>query len=651
MSLKREIHLPYMPAIDGLRALAVLAVFFFHVGVAWMPGGFLGVDVFFVISGYLITALLVSEFRRRGFIDVAAFWMRRARRLLPAVAVLIGVVMLIAAVATPTDLPGLRGDAVFSLLYANNWHQIVTDQSYVEAFGRPSLFRHLWSLSVEEQFYLLWPLLCAVGLTQLGRRGLLAVVIAGIIASTALMGALHDPAVADGARAFFGTDTRAAALLVGVALALVWHPSELRWRESRRAGLLLDGLALVAFALLLHELLTARDYDAALYDDGGFLGVAIWTAVLIAAFAHPAAHVGWPLARPAMLWLGVRSYGFYLWHWPVIALTRPGIDVPLTGTTLIVLQLVATLILADLSYRFVEQPFRRRSGSPSAPRWLPRARPALAIAVVAAVVVAGWSGLASGAGDGVASASGTISGTPTMIVRNGADTDAGSGAARSSLRPGRDERPDRSPRVQAPPRGDVPIFAVGDSVMKAAAIALADGIGGRITINAEESRAPVAYPDVIASQAAANGLPDDVIVQMGNNGPIYGADMEALRAALEGVDHVYLINVEVPRSWQGEVNDALADAVDTWPEAQLIDWHDAINDHLDLTYDGIHPTPDGAKIYADVVLDALRDTGARPLPKPKPHHGSRRHGALTPSAAPRAAAAASPARRSRRASP
>ncbi len=618
MSLKRETHLPYMPAIDGLRAIAVLAVFLFHVGVLWMPGGFLGVDVFFVISGYLITALLVSEFKRRGFIDVTAFWLRRARRLLPAVAVLIAVVMLVAVFAAPGDVAGLRGDAVFSLLYANNWHQILGDQSYVEAFGRPSLFRHLWSLSVEEQFYLLWPLICAAGLTQLGRRGLLVLVLGGIVASTALMGALHDPTVADGARAFFGTDTRAAALLVGVALALVWHPSELRWRESRRAGWILDGLGVVAFALLLHELLTMRDFDPALYDSGGFLRVAIWTAVLVAVFAHPASHFGWPFARPAMVWLGVRSYAFYLWHWPVIALSRPGIDVPLEGTPLIALQLAVTIILADLSYRFVEQPFRRRAGSPAAPRWLPRARPALAVAVVMAVVVAGWSGLASRE-DGIASASGSLGGGPTLIVHRSGDE----GAFPDADPP---RRPDRAAALAAsdqrehrpvPDRGSVPVFAVGDSVMKAAAPALAAEIGGNVTVNAEEGRQPGTYPEVLEAHRGAKGLPEDVIVQMGNNGPVYSDDIEALKEALDGVDHVYLVNVEVPRSWEGEVNDMLDEAVDDWPQARVLDWRSAIEDHLDLTYDGIHPDPDGAEIYADVVLDALRAEGARPEPQPK----------------------------------
>ena len=161
----------------------------------------------------------------------------------------------------------------------------------------------------------------------------------------------------------------------------------------------------------------------------------------------------------------------------------------------------------------------------------------------------------------------------------------------------------------------MPVFAVGDSVMKASALALADEIGGKVVVNAEEGRAPVAFPGVIAAHGGSKGLPDDVVVQMGNNGPIYSDDVEALRSALDGVDHVYLVNVEVPRSWEGEVNDALEEAVKSWPQAQIVDWRDAIDDHLDRTYDGIHPDAEGAKIYAGLVLDALRQTGARPEPK------------------------------------
>src|SRR5262245_22593810 len=224
----RGARLPYMPGIDGLRAIAVLAVFVyhFHNGGGWLPGGFLGVDVFFVISGYLITSLLLSEFRREGRVDLARFWLRRARRLLPAVGVLIGVVMILAVFFSFGQISKLRSDALASMAYVTNWELIFSHQSYFEAFARPSLFRHLWSLAVEEQFYLLWPVAFAYCITRFGQRRLLLGVIAGAIASSLLMAILFHPGNPN--RVFYGTDTRATPLLVGVALAFLWHPQHLK---------------------------------------------------------------------------------------------------------------------------------------------------------------------------------------------------------------------------------------------------------------------------------------------------------------------------------------------------------------------------------------------------------------------------------------
>jgi peptidoglycan/LPS O-acetylase OafA/YrhL len=565
MMPERETHLPYMPAIDALRAVAVLAVFFYHVGVSWMPGGFLGVDVFFVISGYLITALLVAEFRSAGHIKVGAFWLRRARRLLPAVAVMIAVTMLVALVLVPNRIGALRGDAVASLLYVNNWHLIFSHQSYFQQF-EPSLFRHLWSLSVEEQFYLLWPLVCAAGLTLFGRGRLLLGTLAGVIVSTVLMAILFDPASNGGARAFFGADTRATPLLLGVALALLWDPMRLPAVKGR-AALVLDVLGVVGLVMVLRTLLDVTDFDQGLYH-GGFLLLALWTALLVAALAHPATRLSRLLATPPAVWLGLRSYGFYLWHWPVVTLTRPHIDVPLSGPLLIGLQLAVTVGLADLSYRYVEQPFRRRAGTPLAPSWLRPARVALAAGVIATVAVVGWSGIAPGPSPNTAAASNTPpSGSPNP---SGSD-----------------------------------VLAIGDSVMRGSTRALINRIGDKITVDADEARLPAQFPEVINAYRGSDGLPDYVVIQMGNNGPVYGSDIDQLKTELEGVPHVYLVNVEVPRSWESEVNNELAKAVDAWPEATLIDWQAAIDAQPDLTYDGIHPTPDGNELYARLVAQAI----------------------------------------------
>ena len=325
MSRPQDKRFPYLPGIDALRALAVLAVFLYHAGVGWMPGGFLGVDVFFVISGYLITSLLLGEYRRGGHIRLGQFWLRRARRLLPAVGVFIAATMVAAAILEPGRMDQLRGDAIASLLYFANWHFILGHQSYFEQFQTPSLFRHLWSLSVEEQFYLFWPLVFAAGMTLFGRRRLLAGVLAGALGSVALAWVLFHPG-ADASRVYYGTDTHAVGLLAGVALALVWSPLELRGRRvGPLVGPLLDAVGVLALGYVVLSFVHVHDYDLALYH-GGYLWLALFTAILLACVAHPAARLGRLLGQPPLLWLGLRSYSFYLWHWPVLALTRPGVD-------------------------------------------------------------------------------------------------------------------------------------------------------------------------------------------------------------------------------------------------------------------------------------------------------------------------------------
>jgi peptidoglycan/LPS O-acetylase OafA/YrhL len=605
MPRPRDSRLPYMPGIDALRAIAVLAVFFYHVGAGWMPGGFLGVDVFFVISGYLITALLLSEFRKRDHISVIAFWLRRARRLLPAVAVMIAVTLIVAALLIPSDVNRLRGDGLASLLYVNNWHLILTHQSYFQSFGRPSLFRHLWSLSVEEQFYLLWPLLFAAGMTLFGRKRLLMGVIAGALLSTLLMIVLFDPFNTN--RVFYGTDTRAVGLLVGVALALVWHPNDLR-QGGRRAGWLLDAIGVVALALILRDFFTVHDFEPSLYK-GGFLLLAVFTGALVAALAHPAARLGRILGNAPLVWLGLRSYSFYLWHWPILMLTRPNLDVPLSGPFLVILQLGATLLLADLSYRYVEQPFRHRRDSASAPSWLRVGRPALAAGVLATVFLVGYSGLVSGGSGGVQPATANGPKVVTTDTRQNihGETKAPNLNVSSPSPAGHPNRGSPAGHPKPPPPSTAsaaPVLALGDSVMLGAATNLAHDLGGHVVVNAEEGRQATAYAPLIDYYRKRGQLPDTVVIQLGNNGPVYSDQLNAIRQALAGVDHVYFVNVEVPRSWQSEVNGELSSFVDGWPQAKVIDWYDTVQ--ADMTYDGIHLNPSGQTAYTNLLRTAVR---------------------------------------------
>ncbi len=375
-----------MPGLDGLRALAVVAVLLYHAGLAWIPGGFLGVEVFFVISGYLITALLVTEWRQRGRINLKTFWLRRARRLLPALYLVVAATLAYAVVFLPGEVAGLRGDALSAFGYFTNWYLIFGNESYFEAMGRPSLLRHLWSLAVEEQFYLLWPPVVAFGASlgaqrwRLRRLMFVSLAVAGV--SALAMALMYVPEI-DPSRIYYGTDTRAAGLLIGAALAFVWRPGERVSREGcvrlgrprrvpsggrlrRRWGwtlpALLDVVGLAALGGLVFFCLRLDEFQPALYR-GGFAAVSLTTAALILALAHPHARVGrFVLGWRPLRWVGERSYGIYLWHWPVFMVTRPGLDVPLEGPKLLALRLAVTLLLAHLSYRYVEQPVR--SGAP-----------------------------------------------------------------------------------------------------------------------------------------------------------------------------------------------------------------------------------------------------------------------------------------------
>jgi peptidoglycan/LPS O-acetylase OafA/YrhL len=606
MSRPKDSRFPYMPGIDAMRALAVLAVFGYHAGLDWVPGGFLGVDVFFVISGYLITSLLLREFRSTDHIELGRFWLRRARRLLPAVGVLIAVAMIVAAIAEPDKIGQIRGDALASLFYFANWHFIFAGTSYFEQFGRPSLFTHLWSLSVEEQFYLFWPLVFAAGMKIFGRGRLLIGVLAGAIGSVVLAWILFDPGH-DASRVYYGTDTHAVGLLAGVALALVWSPVELRKHKAGPLmGPILDALGVIALGYLILCFAQVHDYDLALWH-GGYLWIAIATAVLLAALAHPAARLGGIIGRPALLWLGLRSYSFYLWHWPVLAMTRPGVDVDLPRGILIPLQLLLCLVLADLSYRFVELPFSGKAKVPKMPDgWLRIARPALLAAVLGVILIVGWSGIVSAGGSNPAPAAASTA----TVARVHAKLPA--------------PKPDPTPRKQAehplPPSKHWPrVVMLGDSVMVGAEKNLAARLGPGFSMDAKVGRQADEFIAIIRKIKRGGHRPAAMVIQWGNNGPLYGEDMDALRKATTNVGQLFLISDHAPVSWQDESNEAIAEASEDWHHTTEIPWARVAEEEGEsLFWDGIHLTPKGAGVYARLVSRVLHEKIRFPRGCPKP---------------------------------
>ncbi|WP_282935261.1 acyltransferase family protein [Paenibacillus sp. RC67] len=350
----------YMAGLDGLRAIAVFAVIAYHLNLKWAPGGLLGVGVFFVLSGYLITDQLIAQWRNKGTVDLKDFWMRRARRLLPALLLMLVVVVAWFAIFDKARLLALREEVAAGLLYVSNWWLIYHKVSYFESFGPPSPLGHLWSLAVEEQFYLLWPVLLLFAIRCLPRRGpLVGVTLLGAVISALAMVLLYVPG-SDPSRVYYGTDTRVFALLIGAALAMVWQSRKLTPRVTVRAQIILDSMGLAGLLLISVMIWKTNEYDEFLYR-GGFVLLSFAAAVVVAVLAHPVSLMGKVLGSKVFRWFGVRSYGIYLWHYPIIVMSTPMASSGKFDLARASLQITATLVLAALSWRYVEEPIRRGS--------------------------------------------------------------------------------------------------------------------------------------------------------------------------------------------------------------------------------------------------------------------------------------------------
>jgi peptidoglycan/LPS O-acetylase OafA/YrhL len=615
------------PGLDGVRALAVLSVLAFHEGLSWIPGGFLGVDVFFVLSGYLITDLLVTRFRNDGRVGLRTFWQRRARRLLPALALMLVTVTAAVAVFEPGQSAALRPALVSAVTYTSNWWQALARQSYFTLYGPPPPFEHLWSLAVEEQFYLLWPLILAVVLAAMHRPALRALVAwAGALASALIMFAIYVPK-SDPSLVYYGTDTHASALMVGAALALTWPLAKVA-AAAEPVRRRLDVIGAVGLAVLGWAVWHFSGADPLVYPFGLVLAAIAAGGLVLAATAP--GRIGTILSWAPLRWLGVRSYGIYLWHWPVIAIMT-GMYVRAASTfPFRVMAAVLPIALAAASWRWLEEPVLRNGLRAELRRrgeLLRRAAtagwrtPAAAVPLTAALALLA---LACTAGYGIVHPQ--TGPTLQAQIEAGLHVSAnsrGQAADGNSAGPGYDwwQRPSAAtflvaarPRPAArPPRvSGSRVQAIGDSVMLAAAPELAQTLPG-IYINAQVSRAMIAGIGIVQRLADTHRLRPVLIVGLGTNGPITSWQINQLRTAIGRSRWLILVNTFVPRPWEHEVNATLA-AASRDPNVLLVNWHAAIEHHTSLLWsDGIHPQPIGGKLYAKVVRAVVaRALSARP---------------------------------------
>ena len=691
--------LPYVAAFDGLRAFAVLAVVAYHASLDGAPGGFFGVDVFFVISGYLVTALLLARALPAwpggppipDGEQTLDFWRRRLLRLVPAALATVALTWAAFAALEVRSPATLAGEALSSLGYFANWFFLLRDQSYFETLSTPSPFLHFWSLAVEAQFYLAWPVLLIAALRFGGRLAAFALAVSLAAISTLVVASLYSP-TADPSRAYFGTDARVAGLLLGAALAIVLRPAAAA--RIPRVPVEVSGWA--GLAIITWFVTTVSEFDPFIYRGGFFLVSSATLAVLLAAL-HGRNTVARVLSIQPLRWLGERSYSIYLWHWPIFVLTQPQLGNDLS-LSLLLARLGATVVLVEISYRLVEHRFRH-----GAPVWrLPRielgkgpylqrpwARPAGVVAVgLLAVAVAGGlpirAGLAndleaiagqiSSAGTGstesVAMAPGTrppLAGPVSPALSHPADT---SGAPSWTATPHatRSDPPAGAPSPGSPPAtspldtsprstggasdrdgradggvaptDDLPdaglissgssassgtgaggeavtpsatpdpaplgasVTVLGDSVALGAADSLQQALPGAV-VDAEVGRQFWSAPAVIEELAAAGALGDIVVIHLGANGPFTGEQFEAVIDALGGRT-VLFVTITVPRRWETEVNEALANRAQELPGTALIDWHGASAGTVEyFAGDGVHLTATGRDAYAALIAEAV----------------------------------------------
>ena len=621
----------YLPGLDGLRAIAVLAVIVYHANKSWLPGGFLGVEVFFVISGYLITLLLINESQQQGRISFKRFWIRRARRLLPAMWTLLLGVTMYASLFEREELGKLRGDVIAAFVYVFNWFKIWSGSSYFDASALDPL-RHLWSLAVEEQFYLVWPLLIALVMKRFGRRpAKLGIIFLGIsiaislyVATSYAAGVRGTPietpeqyislfghAVSRLDFLFLGTLGRSGGLFMGAALAFWYRPDMFASTAKSSDRHVVSVFGMAGIAGLAYLMWVFRDVitipetgDVRGYDplfQGGFLLVGVASVAVITAAVHPHSFIGNKvLGNPVFTYLGRRSYGLYLYHWPVYQLYRKVSSNYLSLAQFVVLSLIV-LALTEISYRFIEMPIRQgqfgewwhKLRYPRTDADTERRTKFFALGAVAAVLpVFSVVSLALGTGEGKIAES---------IKRN-------EGVVQNLL--GTTVPPDPSattlPATQTTTLDGqvIPILAIGDSVMLGAANILTER---GITVDALKSR-PFRQALEISNYVKSIGrLGEFVIIHLGTNGPVDQATLDEIMVPLKDVDIVLMVTAHVPtRKWQDSNNELIRAMPNAYGNVRVLDWFKVAEAHPEYLYgDKVHLNNQGQRTYADLIMQAI----------------------------------------------
>jgi peptidoglycan/LPS O-acetylase OafA/YrhL len=581
MAAKRSIQ--YIPAIDGLRALAVIAVMFYHLGFSWIPGGFLGVDLFFVISGYVITRMLLDSIAQSGGLDLRGFYLARLRRLLPALLFMLTTTVIAVGIWAPDTIKRLLVDTPFALTGTINWWLVANEQDYFESIGRPPLLQHTWSLAVEAQFYLVWPLILYFILKKFGKKHIpvaaLSIAAASGIALLLVSVSIDAANASKVSHVYFGTDTHSIGLFLGAALAVSWIPQNFRVEISRKGQNFIDGIGVIGFIGILATFLFIDASNPAMYKIA-FPLAGIFGAAIIASIVHPASRFAPVLQNKVLLWIGERSYAIYLWHWVIFQVTRPTVDLAGQAWALYSLRILIVFALADISLRYVELPIRRgviqywlKGRKYRTKKERNRQTSLLSAATVIVVVIA------------------AIVSVRAISIANDART-----ALEKSL------TVDTSNVLPTEKDG---LWVTGDSVILGIRSVLEENHPISL-VNARIGRqAPELLEVLIQDQPQA--LDSPIIFNLGNNNALSREQVEQIFEAVKGQPQIIVVNTAVPRPWRDGNNQIIREVAASYPQADVIDWNELSNGRPEyFAPDGVHLVPAGVNAYVSAILEKLQ---------------------------------------------
>jgi peptidoglycan/LPS O-acetylase OafA/YrhL len=582
MATERGIR--YIPAIDGLRAVAVIAVILYHLGFTWIPGGFLGVDLFFVISGYVITRLLLDSIQRSGGLDLRAFYAARIRRLLPPLIFMIVTTTVVVGLWAPDTMRRFLGDTPFALFGGMNWWLVFRQTDYFEAIGRPPLLQHTWSLGVEAQFYLVWPLILLLVLRYFGKNKIpgAALLIAAFSGIALLVVSLQIDAASGSqvSHVYFGTDTHSIGLFLGAALAVRWIPQNLQETVSRKAQDFIDGIGVFGFLGIIAAFLFIDETDPTLYKLAfplaGIFGCAIITSVV-----HPASRFAPILSSKPFIWIGERSYAIYLWHWVIFQVTRPNFDLEGSDWALVALRILVVFALADISLRLVELPVR----SGLIDYWFKgmkyrtkrvQIRQKLGVLLIVISILGSAASVASSA-----------------IIKG----DRQLAELKQQLQPPIDTQP--LPTDSTNPG----LWVTGDSVILGIRFEL-DSRHDIGLINARVGRQATELLEVITNDKA-NMSTATIVLNLGNNNKLSEAQVAAIFEEIKDQPRIVVVNTAVPRPWRDDNNALISQYAATYG-AYLVDWASISEGHSEyFGPDGVHLSPAGVRSYVEAISAQL----------------------------------------------